>query len=468
MVSAFDLATGERRWRNGEAARHETPIGGIGPRSVPTVEGGRVFVMGATGRLRAIDAASGRSLWSRDVLAEHDAVAPEWGKSCSPLVAGGRVIVSAGGPGGHSLVAYDAATGEPAWHGGDDRSGFSSPFLVELAGALQVVIFNQASLAGHDPADGRLLWEFAWPNAQPNVSQPVPLSGDRLFASSGYGVGGKLLQIERDAAGDLSARLLWETPRLKAKFTNVVEYQGRLYGLDDGTLVCLDPATGERCWKEGRYGHGQVILAGGLLLVQSEDGQVALIEPDPGGLKEPPASPPSTARPGTLPPWPRPTSWCATTARRRATSWRWRAGCLQSVAAHPRSCPAANSSRDRSCSDGLIPSKLAIIRVLAYVSLASIFERRWRVSVQTLHLTVVKDSGRGRVRLTALLIVLVAEFHLPGASAADELGAACFQPDLGGFIRARPREQPSRRAHHSRLQPVGVQARRKPESPATW
>ncbi len=286
VVAAFELATGRRLWAHGETARHETPIGGIGPRSVPTVEGGRVFAMGATGRLRALDAATGRPLWSRDVLAEHGGVSPEWGKSCSPLVVDGRVIVSAGGAGGHSLVAYDAATGEPAWHGGDDRSGFSSPLLVELAGVRQVVIFNQASVAGHDPADGRLLWQWAWPPGQPNVSQPVPLPGDRLFVSSGYGIGGKLLEIARDGSGALGATLLWETPRLKAKFTNVVPYQGRLYGLDDGTLVCLDPETGERCWKEGRYGHGQVILAGDLLLVQAEDGQVALVAPDPGGLEE--------------------------------------------------------------------------------------------------------------------------------------------------------------------------------------
>ena len=286
VVAAYELASGRPLWAHGEAARHETPIGGIGPRSVPTVEGGRVLAMGATGRLRALDAATGRLLWSRDVLAEHQAVAPEWGKSCSPLVVDGRGIVSAGGPNGHSLVAYDAATGELAWRGGDDRSGFSSPLLAEIAGVRQVLIFNQASVAGHDPADGRLLWDFPWPNAQPNVSQPLPLPGDRLFASSGYGVGGKLLQLERDAAGNLAPKLLWESPRLKAKFTNVVAHGGRLYGLDDGTLVCLDPETGERCWKEGRYGHGQVILAGDLLLVQAEDGQVALVEPDPGGLKE--------------------------------------------------------------------------------------------------------------------------------------------------------------------------------------
>ena len=63
-------------------------------------------------------------------------------------------------------------------------------------------------------------------------------------------------------------------------------HDGFVYGLDDGVLVCLDPATGERCWKRGRYGHGQVILAGDLLVIQTEDGEVVLVEPHPDEPRE--------------------------------------------------------------------------------------------------------------------------------------------------------------------------------------
>ncbi|MCG8458092.1 MAG: hypothetical protein MI919_17585, partial [Holophagales bacterium] len=45
----------------------------------------------------------------------------------------------------------------------------------------------------------------------------------------------------------------------------------------------LDPETGERCWKRGRYGHGQILLVGDLLLVQTEEGEVLLLDPDPEG-----------------------------------------------------------------------------------------------------------------------------------------------------------------------------------------
>lgn len=285
VATAAELATGRVLWRHGDRARYESTIGGLGPRSTPTVVGGQVFVLGATGRLRALDAATGQLRWVRDIVADGGGPNPEWGRSVSPLVVSGLVIVGAGGADGHSVVAYDAASGEIRWSGGDDGPSFSSPILAELAGVRQVVNLNAGSLTGHALDDGRVLWSFPWPRQQPNVSTPIVLGPSRVFASSGYGIGGKVLELTVGADGTLVPTLVWETPRLKAKFTNVVAHRGHLYGLDDGTLVCLDPATGERCWKEGRYGHGQVILAGELLLVQTEDGELMLVDPVPEALR---------------------------------------------------------------------------------------------------------------------------------------------------------------------------------------
>jgi outer membrane protein assembly factor BamB len=118
------------------------------------------------------------------------------------------------------------------------------------------------------------------------VSQPLPLPGDRLFVSTGYGIGGQMLRVSGAAGGGLEVEKLYDTRRLKAKFTQVVAHEGFLYGLDDGILACLDPETGEQRWKRGRYGHGQVLLVGDLLLLQAEDGDVVLIDPDPEALVE--------------------------------------------------------------------------------------------------------------------------------------------------------------------------------------
>lgn len=285
-VVAYALETGEEIWSHGYRSLFSNPIAGPGPRATPTIGREGLFTFGATGILSAFDPRTGRLLWQRDVVAEHGATIPDHGKTSSPLLVDGLVVVSAGGGDGHSLVAYHRATGEPAWHGGSDGSGYGSPTLALLAGRRQILSFNRSSVAGHDPRTGEVLWQHPWPKDWPNVAPPVVVDGERVMFSTGYGIGSKLLRVRETAEGGLAAELVWESPRMKAKFANLVLHAGFVYGLDDGVLVCLDPETGERRWKRGRYGHGNVLLAGDLLLVQTEKGDIVLVEPTPEEHRE--------------------------------------------------------------------------------------------------------------------------------------------------------------------------------------
>jgi len=286
LVVAYDLETGAVRWSHAGGSGFSSTLAGNGPRATPTLAEGRVYAFGVDGWLRALDLETGALLFERDVLGENSGRPPDHGVASSPLVVDGLVVVVAGGPDGHSLVAYDAATGEPRWAGGDDGASYASPLVTTLAGVRQIVVFNLGGLVGHDPQTGEVLWKDEWPSRPEKVAQPVVLGGDRLFASMGYGIGGRLVRVTRRPDGGLEAAVEWETRRLKAKFTQIVEHEGFLYGLDEGVLVCLDLADGERRWKRGRYGHGQVLLVDGLLLVQAEDGEVILIDPNPEELVE--------------------------------------------------------------------------------------------------------------------------------------------------------------------------------------
>jgi outer membrane protein assembly factor BamB len=284
-VVAYDPRSGRPLWSHADRARYETVIAGVGPRATPTIEGSRVYAMGATGILSALELASGKVLWSHDVVKETGAVIPDWGRSCSPLLVDGRVVVIAGGSGGRRLVAYDAVSGDLAWAAGDGSASYSSPTLMTLAGRRQIVVLNAASVSGHDPATGAVLWEQPFPREQPNVAMPALLDPERLLVSAGYGVGSKVYRVsEKDGA--LHATLEWESPRLKSKFANLVVHGGFVYGLDDGVLTCLDPASGERRWKSGRHGHGQLLLVAGLLLVQTEEGELVLVDPSPDAYRE--------------------------------------------------------------------------------------------------------------------------------------------------------------------------------------
>jgi outer membrane protein assembly factor BamB len=283
-VVRYELETGRQVWAHSETAPFNTTIGGRGPRATPTIADGRVYSLGASGSLTCLDLQSGREVWSRDVLIDNDANRPEWGMSSSPLIVGQVVVVQLGRQ-GISLAAYDRATGEPAWRAGHDQGSYSSPTVATITGREQLLIINQTSVAGHDPADGSLLWREEWSEPGERVTPPLQIADDLLLVSAGYGAGSRLLRIV-PAADRYSVQEVWRSPRLKSKFASMILHEGVVYGLDDGVLVALDPQTGRRLWKRGRYGHGQLLLVGDLLLIQAENGQVVLVAPDPAEHRE--------------------------------------------------------------------------------------------------------------------------------------------------------------------------------------
>ena len=285
-VTCYDALTGRLLWSHADPARYYTTLAGEGPRCTPTVVSNRVFTLGATGILNCLDLATGRRLWSRDLVSDARSQVPQWGFAGSPLVFEGKVVVSAGGTEGRSLLAYRADTGEIAWSGGDKPASYGSPFLATLAGVRQILIFNAREIAAHDAGSGRVLWEYRWGVGQPNVAVPVVVGANRVVFSSGYGVGSELLEINPSADGHLAASRVWQSRKMKAKFANLFQREGFLYGLDDGILACLDLKDGAQRWKEGRYGHGQGLLVRDRLLLMAENGELVLLQPTPDSPHE--------------------------------------------------------------------------------------------------------------------------------------------------------------------------------------
>jgi outer membrane protein assembly factor BamB len=79
---------------------------------------------------------------------------------------------------------------------------------------------------------------------------------------------------------------VWRNIRMKNRQSSSVLHGGFIYGLDEGILACLDAETGAVKWKGGRYGHGQLLLAGDHLVVITEDGELVLVAASPERLQE--------------------------------------------------------------------------------------------------------------------------------------------------------------------------------------
>ncbi len=285
-VVCYDVLTGAVLWVHKDKARFDNPLAGAGPRATPTIEGVRVYAQGATGLLSCLDLKTGDVAWSVDIVTDNDAVVPEWGVSGSPLIVDDKVVVSAGGVKGRSLVAYDKLHGHFIWGKGNEVAQWSSPMRCTLVGTDQILIFNTAEMTAHDAGTGDVLWSYNWRREHPHVCLPVILDGDRVMISSGYGTGCHLVQLAKGGDGAFSATRVWRSRSMKAKFTNVIEHGGYVYGLDDGILACVDMAKGRKKWKSGRYGHGQILLVGDLLLVGAESGELVLVDPSPEEHRE--------------------------------------------------------------------------------------------------------------------------------------------------------------------------------------
>jgi outer membrane protein assembly factor BamB len=284
VVVRYDLESGREVWVHADRTGLDTTVGGRGPRATPTIANGRVYALGATGILNCLELERGKLVWSRNLVDDHQVRLADYGMPSSPLLVGELVVVQLARVGG-SLVAHRRSDGEPVWRAGGDSGSYSSPVLASVGGIEQVLIVNQRSIAGHLPESGEMVWREEWSHPGEKVTPPLLLGDDRLLVSAGYGAGSRLLRLRPEEGGFLVEEL-WRSPRLKSKFASMVLYQGTIYGLDDGVLTALNPDTGERLWKRGRYGHGQMILVGDLLLIQSEKGYVALVEATPEEHRE--------------------------------------------------------------------------------------------------------------------------------------------------------------------------------------
>jgi outer membrane protein assembly factor BamB len=285
VVAAYKVSTGEPVWQHRDAVRFWESNGGAGPRGTPTLSDGRVYTVGATGIVNALKNGNGALIWSRNAATDTRVEIPAWGFASSPLVVGDLVVVAAAG----QLVAYAAATGEQRWLGPTGGAGYSSPHFATIGGVGQILLLRGSRTISVAPADGSLLWEHTWTPGV-GIVQPALVEGDGVLLSTADAMGGigvRRITVSRGPAG-WTVEERWTSRGLKPYYNDFVVHKGHAYGFDGSILACIDLADGNRKWKGGRYGSGQLVLLADqdLLLVLSEEGELALVSATPDKFTE--------------------------------------------------------------------------------------------------------------------------------------------------------------------------------------
>ena len=259
--------------------------GGDGPRSTPTVAGGKVYILDAQITLHCLNASDGSPLWKKSILKDFDGNNIRWQNAASPLIDGDQIFVAGGGS-GQSLIAFNANDGSVAWKTGDEKMTHATPIAATMHGERQVIFFTQSGVIGVRASDGEERWKYDFPFKVSTAASPVVYE-DIVYCSAGYGVGAGAAKVTK--SGDsFSAEEIWrkENDLINHWSTPVVK-DGYLYGMfsfkkyGSGPLACVDIRTGEMKWQEAGFGPGHLIMAGDQLIASGDQGQLVLVNPSP-------------------------------------------------------------------------------------------------------------------------------------------------------------------------------------------
>lgn len=298
VVDALDVKTGQRLWRFSYAAQSKAQYGGgPGPKSNPTIAGGRVFTLGAGAALHCFDLASGKVVWRRDLSSDYKLLPTFFGQGSTPLVLGDKLIVSLGTEDEKSVVALDTATGKEVWAAKHAwGSSYASPVPATFHGRECVLAFQGGM---DDPPTGGLLVIDAKTGevlsatkhrasmfASVSVSSPVVV-GNRIFVAEAYTEGGACIEI----APDFSAKVVWRGPKFDTYLVSAVPFDGALYGSagqhqQNAEFTCYDTATGKESWRDdlgGKFQRASLIRADGAFLCLGENGDLAWLDLSPKG-----------------------------------------------------------------------------------------------------------------------------------------------------------------------------------------
>jgi outer membrane protein assembly factor BamB len=297
-VHCFDAATGRQIWSHTYECKYQKVGYPDGPRAGVTISDGRAYSLGTTGRLVCLDTADGDVVWGKYLKAEYEIKLPIWGIAAAPLAEDDLLIVHIGGENNACLVAFDKVTGKEKWRALDDRASYSAPIIIKQAGKRVLVCWTGDSVAGLDPATGKLHWQHPFKPSKMVLNIATPVFENGYLFVSGFYDGSLLLKVDPDR---LAVEKVWrrkgaserDTDSLHCCISTPVIQGDYIYGVDSyGEFRCLDLHTGDRVWEslepvpKDRWSNIHIVRREDKVWMFNERGELIISKLSPKGFEE--------------------------------------------------------------------------------------------------------------------------------------------------------------------------------------
>lgn len=287
FVIAINASDGKTVWeRKYDCPPHEGHVKefGEGPRGTPAIEGDRLYSIGVSGKMNCLNRKSGDVIWSHDLWEEYKGNFLNHGYSSSPFVYGDTVIALVGGE-GHSIVAFDKATGKEVWKALDFDNSYSTPKLIKVDGEEQLVCFMASDVVAINPKNGELLWSFEHKNRWgQNICQPIYGEDHMIFITSVDTAGSKGLKLTHKGK-KYQVEEVWANRKVAVHHSNAIRVGEYIYtstgGQGPGLFFAVNAKTGDMAYRKRGFAKATLLMAGDKFLVLDEDGKLGLVEATP-------------------------------------------------------------------------------------------------------------------------------------------------------------------------------------------